>query len=120
MFGSDGLNKSRAFVALDLMKLIEFFAPTIFANFIKLEIFRGPVIPTWTGRVCFEINSLYKKYEDGDDDFIEKYYALLEAGGSVHYQNHLSKFKLNPKRRDFWQLGMNLIKNLMDDLEKLS
>ena len=44
---------------------------------------------------------LYKKYEDGDDDFIEKYYALLEAGGSVHYQNHLSKFKLNPKRRDF-------------------
>ena len=66
------------------------------------------------------VNSLYKKYEDGDDDFIEKYYALLEAGGSVHYQNHLSKFKLNPKRRDFWQLGMNLIKNLMDDLEKLS
>ena len=56
----------------------------------------------------------------GDDDFIEKYYALLEAGGSVHYQNHLSKFKLNPKRGDFWQLGMNLIKNLMDDLEKLS
>ena len=66
------------------------------------------------------VNSLYKKYEDGDDDFIEKYYALLEAGGSVHYQNHLSKFKLNPKRGDFWQLGMNLIKNLMDDLEKLS
>ena len=66
------------------------------------------------------VNSLYKKYEDGEDDFKEKYYNLLEAGGSVHYQNHLTKFKLNPKRKDFWQLGMNLIKNLIDDLEKLS
>ena len=66
------------------------------------------------------VNSLYKKYEDGEDNFKEKYYKLLEAGGSIHYQNHLTKFKLNPKRQDFWQLGMNLIKNLMDDLEKLS
>ena len=66
------------------------------------------------------VNSLYKKYEDGYDEFEEKYYKLLEAGGSVHYQNHLSKFQLNPKKQDFWQLGMNLIKNLMDDLEKLS
>ncbi len=66
------------------------------------------------------VNSLYKKFEDGDADFKEKYYELLEAGGSVHYQDHLSKFKLDPKRQDFWQLGMNLIKNLMDDLEKLS
>ena len=66
------------------------------------------------------VNSLYKKYEDGESNFIEKYYKLLEAGGSVHYQNHLSEFQLNAKRQDFWQLGMNLIKNLMDDLEKLS
>ena len=66
------------------------------------------------------VNSLYKKYEDGYKDFFEKYYKLLEAGGSIHYQNHLRKFKLNPKRQDFWQLGMNLIKNLMDDLEKFS
>ena len=66
------------------------------------------------------MNSLYKKYEDGYKGFVEKYYRLLESGGSIHYQNHLRKFKLNPKRQDFWQLGMNLIKNLMDDLEKLS
>ena len=31
---------------LGLRKLIEFLAPTIFANFIKLLIFKGPVIPT--------------------------------------------------------------------------
>ena len=66
------------------------------------------------------VNSLYKKYEDGYDHFKQKYYNLLQAGGSVHYQNHLNNFDLNPKRSDFWQLGMNLIKNLIDDLEKLS
>ena len=26
---------------------------------------------------------------------------------------------MNPKDENFWQLGMDLIKNLMDDLEKL-
>ena len=55
-FGSLGFNKSTALVTLDLRKLIEFLAPTIFANFNKLLIFRGPVIPTWTGKVCLEIN----------------------------------------------------------------
>ena len=66
------------------------------------------------------VNSLYKKYEDGYDNFKHKYQNLLQAGGSVHYQNHLNNFELDPKKSDFWQLGMNLIKNLIDDLEKLS
>lgn len=66
------------------------------------------------------VNSLYKKYEDGYDNFKHKYKNLLQAGGSVHYQNHLNNFELDPKKSDFWQLGMNLIKNLIDDLEKLS
>ena len=44
------------------------------------------------------VNSLYKKYEDGEDNFKEKYYKLLEAGGSIHYQNHLNKFKLKKGR----------------------
>ena len=37
---------------------MEFFAPTILANFIKLDILRGPVIPTCTGTVCLEIKSM--------------------------------------------------------------
>ena len=41
-----GFNKSTALVALDLRKFKEFFAPTILANFNKLLIFKGPVIPT--------------------------------------------------------------------------
>ena len=55
-FGSLGFNKSIAWVIFDLRKLIEFFAPTIVANLSKLLSLRGPVIPTWTGRVCLEIN----------------------------------------------------------------
>ena len=38
-FGSLGFNKSTALVTLDLRKLIEFFAPTIFANFNKTTYF---------------------------------------------------------------------------------
>jgi hypothetical protein len=54
-FGSLGFIKSNALLKLDLRKFKEFFAPTILANFIKLVIFSGPVIPTCTGIVCLEI-----------------------------------------------------------------
>ena len=43
---------------LDLRKVTEFFPPTIIANFIKLDIFRGPVIPTCTGTLCLETKSI--------------------------------------------------------------
>jgi oligoendopeptidase F len=66
------------------------------------------------------VNSLYSKYEDGEKSFNNKYFNLLQSGGSKHYQRHLKKFNLNPKDKDFWQLGMNLIKNFMDELEQLS
>jgi len=65
------------------------------------------------------VNSLYSKYEEGDRSFNDKYYFLLESGGAINYKNHLKKFNLNPKDKNFWQLGMNLIKNFIDELEKL-
>ena len=65
------------------------------------------------------VNSLYSKYENGEIEFNEKYFSLLKSGGSISYKNHLKKFNLDPKNKNFWQLGMDLIKNLMDDLEKL-
>ena len=46
------------------------------------------------------VNSLYKKYEDGYDDF-EENIINFEAGGSVHYQNHLSNFNLTQKNKIF-------------------
>ena len=48
-----------------------------------------------------------------------QYFDLLKSGGSIDYKSHLKNFDLAPKDKNFWQLGMNLIKNLMDELEKL-
>ncbi len=66
------------------------------------------------------VNSLYSKYESSQKDFNEKYINLLKSGGSQNYQILLKGFDLDPKNKNFWQMGMNLIKNLIDDLEKIS
>ena len=66
------------------------------------------------------VNSLYSKYEKSNDSFNDKYFNLLKSGGSQNYQVLLNKFNLNPKDKNFWQMGMNLIKNLIDELEKIS
>ena len=42
---------------------------------------------------------------------------FLEFYGEDAYQ--LKEFDLDPKRKDFWQMGMNLIQNLIDELEQL-
>ncbi len=65
------------------------------------------------------VNSLYSKYQEGYQNFNIKYIQLLKSGGTIPYQNLLKGFKLKPEDKDFWQIGMNLIKNLMDDLEHL-
>ena len=65
------------------------------------------------------VNSLYAKYEDGEKKFNEKYLNLLRSGGTKHYSELLKDFGLNPKDPEFWQSGLNIIKNLIDELEKL-
>ncbi len=66
------------------------------------------------------VNSLYSKFEESPNGFNDKYLNLLYSGGSKNYQVLLKDFGLNPKDKNFWQMGMNLIKNLIDDLEKIS
>ena len=66
------------------------------------------------------VNTLYTRYEQNFPNFNRKYFKLLENGGSKHYKETLKDFDLNPSRNDFWELGINIIKNLMDELEKLS
>ena len=65
------------------------------------------------------VNSLYNLYENGFKDFDSKYITLLEAGGSLHYKELLSPFKLNPSKTNFWSKGLNLIDDLIDQLEDL-
>ena len=66
------------------------------------------------------VNSLYSSYEKSSHGFNNKYIEMLKAGGTQDYHKLLKRFGLNPKSSNFWQMGMNLIKNLIDDLEKIS
>ena len=65
------------------------------------------------------VNSLYAKYEEGYEDFNNKYIDLLKSGGSKHYKDLLKDFNLNPEKKKFWQNGLNIIKNMIDELEQL-
>ena len=65
------------------------------------------------------VNSLYKIYESGFNDFEEKYLTLLESGGSKKYNELLKPFKLDPSKKNFWNQGLKLIEDLIDQLEEL-
>ena len=65
------------------------------------------------------VNSLYGVYEEGLKDFDKKYITLLESGGSQRYKELLKPFNLDPSNSDFWEKGILVIENLIDELEKL-
>jgi oligoendopeptidase F len=65
------------------------------------------------------VNSLYAVYGKAEQGFQEKYFAMLRAGGSKHYSELLTPFGLDAKDPDFWQRGLSVIENLIDELETL-
>ena len=65
------------------------------------------------------VNSLYALYEKSHPDFVSKYFALLSAGGSKHYSELLAPFGLDPKRGDFWKLGLELLDSMITELESM-
>ena len=60
------------------------------------------------------VNSLFNVYESKLPKFEDKYITLLESGGSNTYDKLLKPFGLNPKKKDFWQKGVNVIESLID------
>ena len=64
------------------------------------------------------VNSLFNVYENKLPKFEDKYITLLESGGSNTYDKLLKPFGLNPKKKDFWQKGVNVIESLIDQLEE--
>ena len=64
------------------------------------------------------VNSLFNVYENNSKDFENKYISLLESGGSKSYDQLLIPFGLNPKRKDFWQKGISVIEQFIDQLEE--
>jgi oligoendopeptidase F len=65
------------------------------------------------------VNSLYAVYQNAEDGFQEKYFALLKAGGSKHYAELLQPFGLDASDPSFWDKGLSMIEGLIDELEAL-
>jgi oligoendopeptidase F len=62
--------------------------------------------------------ALYGKYREEGQAFVPKYEALLAAGGSDSPENLLRKLDVDIRDRRFWQKGFQLVREMMDELEK--
>ncbi|MCF8474936.1 MAG: M3 family oligoendopeptidase [Emcibacter sp.] len=65
------------------------------------------------------VNSLYATYQKKPDGFQEKYSNLLRAGGSLRHKELLKPFGLDASKSDFWDTGLNMISDFIDEIEKL-
>jgi oligoendopeptidase F len=65
------------------------------------------------------VNALYAVYEEGGAGFQEKYFAMLEAGGSKHHKELLAPFGLDASDPTFWNKGLSLIGSMIDELEAM-
>jgi oligoendopeptidase F len=65
------------------------------------------------------VNSLYGVYQKAETGFVDKYFALLSAGGSKHYSELLAPFGLDARDPAFWDIGLSMIEGMIDELESL-
>ena len=65
------------------------------------------------------VNALYAVYEEGGDDFQEKYFEMLKAGGSKHHKELLAPFGLDASDPAFWDKGLSMIEGFIDQLEAM-
>jgi len=65
------------------------------------------------------VNSLYAVYERSAAGFAERYLAMLAAGGTKHHTELLAPFGLDARDPKFWDGGLDVIANLIDELERL-
>jgi oligoendopeptidase F len=63
------------------------------------------------------VNSLYGVYEQASDGFVERYFAMLSAGGTKHHSELLAPFGLDARDPAFWSIGLSLIEKMIDELE---
>jgi len=63
------------------------------------------------------VNSLYETYKSGLPDFEAKYIDMLKSGGTRHHSELLKPFGLDATKDDFWQRGLNLVKEYIDQLD---
>lgn len=64
------------------------------------------------------VNSLYGVYKSGKvKNFEEKYLEMLKSGGTKHHKEMLEPFGLDARKPQFWQAGLDVIKNYIDQIE---
>ncbi|HEX8664133.1 MAG TPA: M3 family oligoendopeptidase [Beijerinckiaceae bacterium] len=63
------------------------------------------------------VNSLYGVYQNANEGFVERYFALLSAGGTKHHAELLQPFGLDARDPAFWQIGLAMIEGLIVELE---
>ncbi|MBB3713684.1 oligoendopeptidase F [Limimaricola variabilis] len=65
------------------------------------------------------VNALYAVYEEGGENFQEKYFEMLKAGGSKHHKELLAPFGLAASDPAFWDKGLSMIEGMIDELEAM-
>ena len=65
------------------------------------------------------VNSLYAIYQAEPEGFADKYFALLSAGGSQRYDELLAPFGLDARDPTFWDKGLAMIEDMIDQLEAM-
>ena len=65
------------------------------------------------------VNSLYGVYDRAHEGFVERYFALLSAGGTKPYSELLQPFGLDAKDPGFWQIGLSMIEGMIAELEAM-
>lgn len=63
--------------------------------------------------------TLFGIYKEQLEGFEQKYIALLEAGGSRPYHEVLEPFGIDIAEPGFWDIGLTVIKNYIDQLEEM-
>jgi oligoendopeptidase F len=63
------------------------------------------------------VNTLYQRYLEEPQGFEKKYIELLSAGGSLRHKELLAPFNLDASEPEFWQHGLTMISNFIDELE---
>lgn len=65
------------------------------------------------------VNSLYGVYRNAEEGFVERYFALLSAGGTKPYGELLAPFGLDARDPAFWQIGLSMIEGMIAELEAM-
>ncbi|MCA8931864.1 MAG: M3 family oligoendopeptidase, partial [Rhodospirillaceae bacterium] len=63
------------------------------------------------------VNSLYALYRGAEEGFAERYLDLLRAGGTKRHHELLAPFGLDASDPRFWDQGLAMIGDLLDELE---